>query len=86
MFEMTHILNNLTVEELPSCQPLDDIDNGRVECSLGEDGVPTEGDTCIYVCDKGFAVNGDSITRECQSDGSWSGSEPTCQRGEPISL
>ena len=69
---------------LPLCQPLEDIDDGRVECSLGDDGVPTEGDTCIYVCDEGFVVIGDTVTRECQSDGTWSGSEPTCERGKNI--
>ena len=67
---------------LPLCPVLEDIDNGSVECSLGSDGIPSEGDTCIYVCDEGFVVTGSSITRECQSDGSWSGSEPTCERGE----
>ena len=65
----------------PLCQVLENIDNGKVECSLGVDEVPTEGDTCIYVCDEGFVASGSSV-RECQSNGSWSGSEPTCERGE----
>jgi len=69
---------------LPLCQFLDDIDNGRVNCSLGEDGVPNEGDTCIYVCDEGFYVTGNTIVRECQSDGNWSGNEPTCERGNIV--
>lgn len=64
------------------CSILDDPDNGRIECSLGEDGEPTEGDTCIYICDDGFMLTGDDVVRECQSDGSWSGSIPTCERGK----
>ena len=59
---------------------LGDPDNGEVRCSSGDDGILTEGDTCIYVCDEGFTVSGDSIVRECQSDGTWSGSAPTCER------
>lgn len=67
---------------LPLCQPIEDIDDGRVECSLGDDGVPTEGDTCIY---EGFVVTGDTVTcRKRQSDGSWNGSEPTCERGKNV--
>ena len=50
-----------------------------VECSLGMDGIPSEGDTCVYQCDDGFGVQG-SHDRECQSDGSWSGTDTTCER------
>jgi len=64
----------------PLCQLLDDPDNGRISCSLGIDGIPLEGDTCIYICDEGFDPSGE-ITRECQSDGRWSGSDITCDRG-----
>ena len=52
-----------------------------VDCSLGDDGVPTEGDTCTYQCDDGYELSGD-MSRECQSDGTWTGSEPTCDLGE----
>ena len=61
------------------CPSLNHPDNGMIECSLGPDGVPTEGDTCVYICDEGFIVSGSS-SRECQSDGTWTGSEPTCAR------
>ena len=64
----------------PLCQLLDAPDNGRISCSLEIDGIPLEGDTCIYICDEGFDPS-DEITRECQSDGSWSGSDITCDRG-----
>jgi len=65
----------------PLCEWLVDPDNGNVECSLGPDGVPTEGDTCVYQCDDGYIVSG-SDSRECQSNGTWSGSEATCERCE----
>ena len=32
-----------------------------------------------YFCDAGHNREGD-VTRECQEDGSWTGSDPTCER------
>jgi len=66
-----------------TCPELDHPVDGNVECSLGPDGVPTEGDTCVYQCDDGFIVSGNK-SRECQSDGTWSGNEATCERCKPI--
>ena len=37
------------------------------------------GSTATYTCNTGYTINGDT-TRMCQADGTWSGSEPTCQR------
>ena len=54
-----------------------------VDCLLGDDGVPTEGDTCTYQCDDGYELSGDMM-RECQGDGTWTGSDPTCDLGENI--
>ena len=45
-----------------------------INCSLGDDGVPSYGDTCSYTCNTGYELTG-SDTRSCQSDRSWSGSE-----------
>ena len=64
---------------MTTCPTLDDPVDGSVECSLGPDGVPTEGDTCVYQCDDGYIVTGGN-SRECQGDGTWTGSEPTCER------
>ena len=64
------------------CTPLDDPTNGMIQCS-GEDGIPFEGDTCIYLCNEGYVING-GATRECLSDGTWSGSEPTCEPGKML--
>ena len=49
--------------------------NGMVSYSdptLGEDSVAT------HSCDIGYTYSGD-ITRTCRSDGTWSGSAPTCE-------
>ena len=52
-------------------------------CSLGDDGVPSYEDTCSFTCNTGYELTG-SDTRTCQSDGSWSGSDQVCRRGEYI--
>ena len=51
-----------------------------IDCSLGDDAVPSYEDTCSFTCNTGYELNG-SDTRTCQSDGSWSGSDPVCSRG-----
>ena len=37
-----------------------------------------EGGVAVYICDEGFVLEGTPI-RECGSDGTWSGEEPTCE-------
>ena len=37
----------------------------------------TEGARATYSCNEGFVLAGDAV-RICQSDGMWSGEEPTC--------
>ena len=66
---------------LVSCQTLDSPSNGTVSCSLGDDGVPSYEDSCSFTCDIGYVLTG-SDTRTCQSNGSWSGSDVVCSRGE----
>ena len=34
--------------------------------------------TAVYTCNTGYVLNG-NITRTCQEDTNWSGSEPTCE-------
>ena len=60
------------------CPQLDNPSNGTVSCSLGDDGVPTVGDTCNFTCDTGYELTG-SDTRTCQSNRSWSGGDVVCQ-------
>ena len=52
-----------------------------ISCSLGVDGIANSGDTCSYTCNNGYKLNG-SATRTCQIDGSWSDSDPVCERSE----
>ena len=62
------------------CSSLTDPDNGVINCSMGDDGVPSYEDTCSFTCNTGYELTG-SDTRTCQSDGSWSGSDEVCRRG-----
>ena len=39
---------------------------------------PVEGDIALYDCSSSFILVGND-TRVCQSDGTWSGSEPVCE-------
>jgi len=64
-----------------SCPSLTDPKNGMMTCSLGDDGTPYYEDTCSFTCNTSYVLTG-SDTRNCQSDGSWSGSETSCREGE----
>ena len=48
--------------------------NGGLEIA----GAGAYEDVATYSCDTGFSLDGMS-QRSCQSDGAWSGSEPTCE-------
>ena len=65
---------------LVPCSSLNDPNNGMISCSLGDDGVLSYEDTCSFTCNTGYELTG-SNTRTCQSDGSWSGSDDVCSRG-----
>jgi len=64
-----------------ACPSLTDPNNGLMTCSLGDDGIPSYKDICGFICNVGYLLSG-SDTRTCQSDGSWSGSETMCRKGE----
>ena len=66
---------------LASCPSLSEPSNGVINCSLGDDRVPSYEDTCSFTCNTGYELTG-SESRTCQSDGSWSGSIAMCDRGE----
>jgi len=55
--------------------------NGIITCSLGDDEAPSYEDTCNFTCNTGYELTG-SDTRTCQSDGSWSGNDKICKKGE----
>ena len=52
------------------CPPLPQPENGMINCSLGDDDVPSYEDTCSFTCNTGYELTG-SETRICQSNGSW---------------
>ena len=52
-----------------------------INCSLGDDRVPSYEDTCSFTCNTGYELTG-SDTRTCQSNGNWSGSDDVCRRGK----
>ena len=66
---------------LLACPSLNNPSNGMITCSLGGDAVPDPGDTCTYACNNGYEVTGSS-TRTCQTDGTWTGSDTMCTRGQ----
>ncbi|XP_065899226.1 uncharacterized protein [Dysidea avara] len=59
------------------CPSLTDPNNGTINCSLGDDGIPSYEDTCSFTCNTGYKLTG-SDTRTCQSDENWSGSDTLC--------
>jgi len=65
------------------CPPLMP-ENGMVNCSLGDDGVATNGDTCTVICNDGFVLRGDA-TRMCRVNARrqnrWIGTEARCEPG-----
>ena len=66
---------------LVTCPSLTDPNNGMITCSLGSGGVSNLEETCGFTCDTGheLIING---TRNCQNNGSWSGIDVMCRRGE----
>ena len=65
---------------LVNCSLLNNPDNGMINCSLGNDRIPSYEDTCSFTCNTGYEQTG-SDTRTCQSNGNWSGSDDVCERG-----
>ena len=61
--------------------PLTALTNGMRRCSLGGDVVANPGESCTFTCNTGYELHGDR-TRNCQNDGSWSGCDVACVRGE----
>ena len=73
--------NKTFIKIIVSCLPLTNLDNGTMNCSLGDDGVPSYEDTCSFTCKTGYVLTG-SDTRTCQSNGRWSGSDTICSKSK----
>ena len=76
----SYINYTLIFDYIVSCPNLTQLENGMINCSLGDDGVSSYEDTCSFTCNTGYELTG-SDTRTCQSGGSWSGNESVCSRG-----
>ena len=63
------------------CPFLNDINNGKVQ-DWCKQYTRRYGHSCQYSCNGEYRLKGNS-TRECQADGTWSGTEPTCERVYP---
>jgi len=63
------------------CPSLTDPNNGLINCSLGNNRVPSFEDICSFTCNTGYELIGSDI-RTCQSDGSWNANETMCRRGK----
>ena len=61
------------VSFISECPALSSPDHGQVTPG----GSVPYPDTVNYTCNSGFNIIGET-TRNCQSDGSWSGTDPTC--------
>ena len=64
-----------------TCQNISKLDNGKVDCSLGDDGVLSYQDTCSVTCDTGYTLTG-SRSRTCLRYGHWGGMNGICNRGK----
>ena len=80
---LNYIPNSILLLDLfiVNCPSLTNPNNGTINCSLGDDEVPSYEDTCSFTCNTGYELTG-SDTRTCQSDGSWDGSDAMCRRGK----
>jgi len=63
IIEMHYLIRLSFNLNLETCPPLDAPDNGEIDCSLGNDGVPTEGDYCTFKCDDGYQRRGNYLRR-----------------------
>ena len=62
-----------------TCSSQNNLPDGVINCSLGEDGNYSYKDTCSFTCNTGYELTG-SDTRTCQSDGSWSDIDSACKK------
>ena len=60
------------------CEDLPNIPRGSVFLSGNR-----EGSIATYVCDSGYSLAGDA-QRTCQSNGLWSGREPSCGKFQEL--
>ena len=59
------------------CTSLSSPTNGSISCNSAESDVSRYEDQCSFSCDPGYELTGSS-SRQCLSNGSWSGEPVTC--------
>jgi len=73
----TLVALNVHIILLVPCFPLTPPQNGKMTCSLGDDGALSYRDTCTFTCDAGYELFA-SETRTCHGYGRWSGTDTIC--------
>ena len=63
------------VHSLVQCTGLSSPTNGNISCNSTD--VSRYEDQCLFSCNPGYELTG-SLSRQCLSNGSWSGSDVTC--------
>ena len=71
-------LSSYVLDQRPDCGDPGVPQNGRRSLSGTR-----QGDRVDYSCNSGFELSGDR-QRQCQSDGTWSGSLPTCKSKDSV--
>jgi len=66
-----------------SCPLLTIPDNGGIYCYEIQGFHSVFGDNCFFTCNKGYELNGTSVVN-CQSDGTWNDTVPTCEIGKNV--
>ena len=61
------------------CPSPSHVENGVTNCTKDQNYFYE--DTCNYTCHIGYILNG-TDTMSCQSNGSWSGRDNTCEKGQ----
>ena len=72
-FTLSVMVTILSLSPAVDCGALTNPDNGRVDTPQGT----TFNQVATYSCNSGYGLVG-NMTRTCQADGMWSGSEPIC--------
>jgi hypothetical protein len=63
-----------------TCPKPQSVENGYYRIYGHTSGKPALGSKVVFGCKPGFNIVGVNDTRVCHENGSWTGSQPECQR------